>query len=475
MFNFDNSYRQLPAEFYSEQFPAKVLNPKLVCFNTLLANELNIDFASIDQENIAKILSGNAIAKGSQPIAQAYAGHQFGHFNMLGDGRAILLGEHLNLKNERFDIQLKGSGETPYSRRGDGKATLSAMLREYLISEAMHHLNISSTRSLAVVHSGEKVVREQLYDGAILTRVAKSHIRVGTFEFVARFQGKEKLKIFCDYTIARHYPELINSEKKYLHFFKKVLEQQMHLIIDWMRVGFIHGVMNTDNTSIAGETIDYGPCAFMNAYNPRTVYSSIDHQSRYAYFNQPAVIQWNLSVLASSLIPLVDDNSDKAIELLKEILNQFPDQYTREWEKMMLAKIGVQDGNDDDVKELKELLNWMQKNKADYTNTFLKLEGFQVPNDEIYSDQEFKAWLTVWSKKNNIDRALMRKNNPVYIPRNHQVENALYKASEEQDMQAFNDLLKVLSIPYEYRVGDIQYMFPPNEETESEYQTYCGT
>ena len=344
MFNFSNTYIKLPKELYSCELPAKSKNSELVCFNKNLAIDLDLDFYDLNPQNIAEFLSGHSLPRGAEPIAQAYAGHQFGHFNMLGDGRAILLGEHLNTKNQRFDIQLKGSGETAYSRRGDGKATLSAMLREYLISEAMHHFNISSTRSLAVVSTGEKVIREQIHQGAILTRIAKSHIRVGTFEFVARFQGKEMLKTFCDYTIERHYPEVANTENKYLEFFIKVVDRQISLIVDWMRVGFIHGVMNTDNTSICGETIDYGPCAFMNAYNPRTVYSSIDHQSRYAYFNQPAVIQWNLSVFASALIPLIDENTDKAIEQLKHILNQFSDKYTQAYQQMMLAKIGIING-----------------------------------------------------------------------------------------------------------------------------------
>jgi uncharacterized protein YdiU (UPF0061 family) len=341
IFNFNNSYQSLGESFFEWVKPTPVQSPGLLLFNQLLANELGlpVDLSESTASELEQIFSGNQLAEGSEPMAQAYAGHQFGYFTMLGDGRAILLGEHITPSLQRFDIQLKGSGPTPYSRRGDGRATLKAMLREYLISESMHGLGIPTSRSLAIVKSGEKVYREEIQDGAILTRIMQSHIRVGSFEYVNHYLTKEDLKAYTNYTLARHYP-LAAVENPALSLLKEVLIQQVHLIVHWMRVGFIHGVMNTDNMSIAGETFDYGPCAFMNGYDPAKVFSSIDTNGRYAFANQPGIAHWNLSCLANALLPIIHDNQEEAVELAKEVLNLFPDLYTQAYTAMMGAKIG---------------------------------------------------------------------------------------------------------------------------------------
>ena len=308
--HFDNTYSKLPESFISKTSPILVKSPELTILNDNLAKELSLDFSSISKENLSKLFSGNLLPEGSNAISQAYAGHQFGHFTMLGDGRAVLMGEHISKNNERFDIQFKGSGKTPFSRNGDGRAALGPMLREYIISEAMHALNIPTTRSLAVVKTGEEVIREDALQGAILTRVASSHIRVGTFQYITARQNEDELKILVNYTIDRHYPKIKDSKNQALDLLKVLIEKQIDLVINWMRVGFVHGVMNTDNMTISGETIDYGPCAFMDTYDPQTVFSSIDQLGRYAYFNQPSVTKWNLARLAECLIPLINENKD---------------------------------------------------------------------------------------------------------------------------------------------------------------------
>ena len=477
-FNFDNSYLTLPPKLFEKVLPTAVHAPRLVIFNKALAKELGLG-ENISEEEIAVFLSGNKIMEGSQPIAQAYAGHQFGHFNMLGDGRAILLGEHVEPQNKRFDIQLKGPGPTPYSRNGDGRATLSSMLREYIISEAMQTLGIPTTRSLAVVASGEEVYREYVHEGAVLTRIAASHIRVGTFEFVRRFNDAETFKTFTNYTIQRHYPEVANTENPPLELFKAVMEKQIALIVNWMRIGFIHGVMNTDNMSISGETIDYGPCAFMNTYNAQTVFSSIDKNGRYAFGNQALIAKWNLTRFAETLLILIHPDSDKAVEMVQEVLQTYIPKFESQWLRMMRNKLGLIKEEENDEKLIGVLLLWMQNHAADYTNTFLVLQYPELLNVALYQNDEFKSWHQQWIKRRESENAeasfeLMRQNNPVIIPRNHRVEEALQKAAHENDLSALNELLAAVSDPYHYKKEFSKYQSPP-EDGGKNYKTYCGT
>jgi len=357
----------------SRILPESVSSPKLIILNNELSKNLDLNFYNVSERDLAYMFAGNLLPEGSESISQAYAGHQFGHFTMLGDGRAIIIGEHLTKKNKRFDIQFKGSGITPYSRNADGRAALGPMLREYIISEAMYGLNIPTTRSLAVVTTGENVIRETSLPGAILTRVALSHIRVGTFQYASMFSDLKTLKMLVDYTINRHYPELRNKNNQALELLKIVLKQQTQLVTNWMRVGFIHGVMNTDNMAISGETIDYGPCAFMNIYDPETVFSSIDHHGRYAYFNQPGITKWNLTRFAETLIPLINEDKTKSIEIAKETLNNFTNLYKKYWLQMMRRKIGLFGEHPQDENLINDLLEWMKKSKADYTNTYRSL------------------------------------------------------------------------------------------------------
>jgi len=481
LFHFDNSYLKLPDGLFAVIPPTAVSKPKVVLFNSALADELGLTIKDIPEQLLADYFSGNTIIKGAQPIAQAYAGHQFGYFNKLGDGRAILLGEHITPKGKRFDVQLKGSGITPYSRNGDGRATLSSILREYVISEAMFFLGIPTTRSLAVVATGETVRREDEFPGAVLTRIASSHIRVGTFEYVRQFHSKEILQQFTNYTIQRHYPELTASENPPLDFFKKVMDNQISLIVEWMRVGFIHGVMNTDNMSIAGETIDYGPCAFMNTYVANRTFSSIDHQGRYAFDNQPDIALWNLTRLAEALLPIIDDNKETAIEKAKGVLQLFSLQFNEKWLYMMRKKIGITDIQEEDVVLIDRLLNWMQLNKADYTNTFIQLSVPTFSNSPIYQQEDFINWLTDWKKRINAINGLpaeslklMQKSNPAYIPRNHLVEEALQQAQENNDYKQLYELLSVLSKPYHYLKMNSLFQQVPEQDEET-YKTYCGT
>ena len=360
IFNFENTYMNLPDEFHSYVKPRKVISPKLAIFNDDLSTELGFNFSSLKPEDISNLLSGNIIPEGSSLIAQAYAGHQFGHFTILGDGRAILLGEHV-LGDKRFDIQFKGSGPTPYSRSGDGLAAIGPMMREYIISEAMHYLNIPTCRSLAVVETGEDVIREQKYPGAILTRISKSHIRVGTFQFAVIQEDKDLVNKLFNYTIERHFPNLIESKSKALNFLYTIIEQQADLVTNWMRIGFIHGVMNTDNVALSGETIDYGPCAFMDHYDPLTVFSSIDHQGRYSFANQPIITQWNLARLAETILPLISDKHENALKLAEEAINTFADLYQSKWLDMMRLKIGLLTKENEDKDLISELLDVMQK------------------------------------------------------------------------------------------------------------------
>jgi uncharacterized protein YdiU (UPF0061 family) len=397
---------------------------------------------------------------------------------MLGDGRAILLGEHLVNKNKRFDIQFKGSGKTSFSRSGDGRAVLGPMLREYIISEAINALNIPTTRSLAVISTGENVVRENLLPGAILTRIASSHIRVGTFQYIAAKQNKNDLNTLVDYTIGRHYPEIQTSKNKALDLLNLVMEKQCQLVVNWMRVGFIHGVMNTDNMAISGETIDYGPCAFMDHYDPKTVFSSIDRFGRYSFSNQPPITKWNLARFAECLIPLIDKNEDTAIKIASETINNFQNIYEEKWLNMMRDKLGFFGEDQGDKKIIEDLLNWMEQNKADYTNTFCYLMNKDSIGSEVYKDQKFLTWIQNWKNRvlinhGSIEKSLelMKNTNPVVIPRNHKVEEALL-AANENNLDNFNKLLSVLKNPYDNLQNIKEFQSP---SSNNNYQTYCGT
>jgi len=433
------------------------------------------------------ILSGKEIPLGSKPLAQAYSGHQFGGFSpRLGDGRVLLLGEVIDAHNQRHDIQLKGSGLTPFSRGGDGKSALGPVLREYLISEAMYKLSIPTTRALAAVATGEYVYRETPLPGGILTRVAASHIRIGTFQFGATLGEVNKLRELADYSIARHYPDKLNDKNPYLEFFKAVSNSQASLVARWMSVGFIHGVMNTDNMTISGETIDYGPCAFMDNYAADTVFSSIDSQGRYAYSNQPLILSWNLTRLAETLIPLVDPNVDRAVELLKEVIETIAPLYESYWLTEMRSKIGLSSEEAQDFELINELLSVMEKSNADFTLVFRSLSDALLGNAEAIrklfdNSSSFNIWLERWLQRIELDTIdkesiakTMNKVNPIYVPRNHKVEEALRAAVLEADMIPFSELLEVLSNPYEEIKGKEGYASPA-PITGIKYQTFCGT
>lgn len=477
---FDNTYLNLPPIFYSFQKPTMVNAPQMVLFNTPLAKSLGLEFLESQLDQTTLELAGNLTPEGAQPIAQAYSGHQYGYFTMLGDGRAILLGEQITPTGERFDIQLKGSGRTPYSRRGDGKATLRAMLREYLISEAMFYLNIPTSRSLAVVASKDEVWREEIHQGAVLTRVMKSHIRIGTFEFARHYGTLQDLEKLTNYVIQRHYPDVKNSENPPLELLKSVARKQMELMVDWMRVGFIHGVMNTDNTSISGETFDYGPCAFMNHYHPRTVYSSIDKHGRYAFQNQPAIIFWNLSVLGDAIQPLIHNDPYKSTEMVKEVIYNLQEEYNQKWYNMMFKKIGIIDPQQTDKPFIDSFLQWMYDNKADFTNSFTALLSPDMfPLHPIHSESGI-SWVEQWKSRiytqnGGIEaaKAMMETQNPIYIPRNHIVEQVLDQAVKG-DMNDFDFLIQLLKNPYQLQEVDNQYLFGI-EDFRTEYKTYCGT
>jgi len=476
--HFDNSYSKLSKTFKEDIKPTPVHEPELVILNEELAKNLNLNFSGIDKKKLAEIFSGNSLPDGTHSIAQAYAGHQFGHFTMLGDGRAVLLGEHLINKKQRIDIQFKGSGRTSFSRGGDGRAALGPMLREYIISEAINALNIPTTRSLAVVKTGEKVVRENLLNGAILTRVASSHIRVGTFQYIAATQNVEDLNTLVDYTIDRHYPEIKSSKNKALDLLSLVMERQCQLVVNWMRVGFIHGVMNTDNMAISGETIDYGPCAFMDQYDPKTVFSSIDKFGRYAFSNQPPITKWNLARFAECLIPLIDKDEETAIKIATELIDNFQNIYEEKWLNMMRDKLGLFGDDKNDQTLINKLLDWMKNNNADYTNTFCHLMGVEL-NDEIYKNDDFKDWYNEWQKRLKLNNSsdkhleLMKKNNPVVIPRNHKVEEALTDA-DKGNLETINMFLKILSNPYSVQENIIEFQ-KPAPISDEKYQTFCGT
>jgi uncharacterized protein YdiU (UPF0061 family) len=483
----EHTYAELPQILYSHENPTPVREPRLAVFNRPLATMLGLDADALAGAEGAAVFSGNALPPGAKPIAQAYAGHQFGHFTVLGDGRAILLGEQITPSGERVDIQLKGPGQTRFSRRGDGRAALGPMLREYIISEAMHALGIPTTRSLAVVTTGEPVYRETELDGAVLTRVAASHIRVGTMQWAAAHDDPPALRALADYTRARHYPDLADAAEPHFALFTAIVDRQASLIARWQLVGFVHGVMNTDNMALSGETIDYGPCAFMDRYDPATVFSSIDHGGRYAYGNQPAIAQWNLARLAEAMLPLFDPDVDRAVARVGEVLSRYPDMFTRYWLDGMRAKLGLFNKEDDDSGLVDDLLTWMKKHSADFTNTFRALTASAAsagrdsrPSDEPPADPDLEAWQNrlearyARQPQSRGDVAdLMRRHNPAFIPRNHLVEDALRAAAQADDYSVMEQLLQVLSTPYNHW-RDSPMFSAPGPTTEP-YRTFCGT
>ena len=477
----ENTYCELPNIFYSKEIPEKILNPKLVEFNKELAEDLGLDLKFLNSDEGIQYLVGNKLLEGSTPIAQAYAGHQFGHFTMLGDGRAILLGEFISRNGQRFDIQLKGAGKTKYSRGGDGKAALGPMLREYIISEGMYGLKIPTTRSLAVISTGENVIREEILEGALLLRIAKSHIRVGTFQFARNFGDVEDLKKLADYTLNRHFKKDSYEGNSYLYLLKEVINNQAKLISKWQLVGFIHGVMNTDNMTISGETIDYGPCAFMDSYDINTVFSSIDINGRYAYGNQPKIGVWNLTRFAESLLPLLDDDIDNAIKIAEEALSNYGKLYNEYYFNGMRAKLGLFNKEEEDENLILSLLTIMNKFKADYTSTFLNLTLGNLEEMSIFKSDDFKKWYESWqarlakqNKSRDEIKKLMQSNNPTVIPRNYIVENAIKAAVNNNDYSVINKFLEALKNPYDYSNISEEYSKIP-EVPSCPYKTYCGT
>jgi uncharacterized protein YdiU (UPF0061 family) len=500
-FPFDNTYARELSGFYAACLPAGSPEPDLLYLNQTLGEDLCLDLNLYDTPTLAALFSGNRLPEGAEPIAQAYAGHQFGHFSpQLGDGRALIIGEVINQQGKRYDICFKGSGRTPFSRGGDGKAAIGPMLREVLIGEAMHALGVPTTRALAVAGTGEPVYRDTVLPGAVLTRVADSHIRIGTFEFFAARGEHDRVKRLADYTIARHYPALSGQTNSCLEFLRAVTQRQAALVAHWMSLGFIHGVMNTDNVSIAGETIDYGPCAFMEAYNPNAVFSSIDGQGRYAYNSQPPIAQWNLARLAETLLPLLSDDKHRAIALAKEVIESFSETYRHNWLEIMRAKLGLSSGTDQDLLVdtalIDEWLTLLHTDKVDYTLAWRKLadaaEGQLSELRNLFPKQmALDAWLVKWQTRcvevdsgsvsmNRIDSAqrrgqAMREVNPWLIPRNHHVEEALAAASNEYDLEPFEELLAVLQRPYDENLNSAKFAGPAADSFTACYRTFCGT
>jgi uncharacterized protein YdiU (UPF0061 family) len=474
--NLQSSYTQISDKLFSELKPDAVNNPSTIIINNQLAKKLGLNLKGISEKDLSNLFSGNQLPHGAKPFAQAYAGHQFGQFTILGDGRAHVVGEQMTPEGEIFDIQYKGSGRTPYSRGGDGKAALGPMLREYLISEAMYYLGIPTTRSLAVVETGEKVYREVPLKGSILTRVASSHIRIGTFQFLAAHKDYEGMKSLLDFSIKRHFSDLKFSENIAIEFIKAVMQNQLNLIVEWMRVGFIHGVMNTDNSTISGETIDYGPCAFMDHYDANTVFSSIDTQGRYSFANQPSIIQWNLVRLAECLLPLIDENEKKSIEIAQNLLNTFSSLFKDRWLQMMKKKLGIKDQSEDDEELINNLIKWMQQKKPDFTNTFCNLMNYDHADDKEFEDDEFNNWKREWKKRVKSKEYLdvMMSCNPILIPRNYLVEDALSEAEIDGKLDKFNELNEIISSPYQLKKVNIKYLKTPTK-TNIPYKTFCGT
>jgi len=488
-FSFENSYARLPERFFARALPSEVRAPKLIRLNRGLAEELGLDPAWLASPEGVEVLTGNRIPDGAEPIATAYSGHQFGQFSpQLGDGRAILLGEVIDRQGRRRDIQLKGPGRTPFSRRGDGRAALGPVLREYIVSEAMAALGIPTTRALAAALTGEIVMREEALPGAILTRVASSHIRIGTFQFFAARGDVEAVRLLADHVIARHYPDVAARETPYLGLLDAVIAAQAALVAQWMLVGFIHGVMNTDNMSIAGETIDYGPCAFMDAYDPKAVFSAIDEYGRYAFANQPPIARWNLTRLAETLLPLLAGNQDEAVALAEGALATFAGAFEIAFLAGIRRKLGLFTEQADDVVLIGNLMDVMQRGAADYTLTLRYLsdaaegEAGSAPLRALFSDPAgLDAWLTDWRQRlarepqaGSERRAAMRAVNPLFIPRNHRIEAVIEAAVERDDFAPFEALLAVLSRPYDDQPDFAPYAQPPMPQ-ERVLQTFCGT
>jgi len=486
-FAFDNTYARLPSRFYAPVSPTKVQAPRIVKFNRALAADLNLD---ADEASLADILSGNAIAPGAEPIALAYAGHQFGGFvRQLGDGRAILLGEVIAKDGRRFDIQLKGSGRTPFSRGGDGRATLGSVIREYSISEAMAALGIPTTRSLAVVLTGQPVVRENVLPGAILTRVAASHMRVGTFEFFAARDDRDAVSLLATYALQRHYPHAMGSGNDARALLECVVRAQSKLVASWLGIGFVHGVMNTDNMTISGETIDYGPCAFLDEYDPKKTFSSIDHGGRYAFANQPRIVQWNIARLAETLLPLIAEDENVAVLMATERIEQFTAIFDADYARVVRAKLGLAREQDDDASLMADLLSCMASNGVDYTVLFRMLcTAVEDPSEDtriasLFADSSaFNAWSAAWRHRLEIDDVVepavraagMRRANPAFIPRNHRVEQAIEAAVQREDFEPFETLVRVLSTPYDDQ-PEFAYLADPPRPEERVRQTFCGT
>jgi uncharacterized protein YdiU (UPF0061 family) len=489
-FPFDNSYARLPDRFFARLIPSPVPAPQLIRLNKALAEHLGLDPERLSSPEGIEILSGNRLPEGAEPIAMAYAGHQFGIWvPQLGDGRAILLGEVIDRDGVRRDIQLKGSGHTPFSRMGDGRAVLGPVLREYIVGEAMAALGIPTTRALAAVTTGEQVAREQLLPGAVLTRVAQSHVRVGTFQFFAARGDEEALRILADHVIERHYPDASLSDRPYRALLDAVIARQAQLIARWQLVGFIHGVMNTDNMSIAGETIDYGPCAFMDTYHPETVYSSVDQMGRYAYANQPLIAHWNLTVLAETLLPLLGEDEDVAVAEAQDAINRFPGLIEAAYFAGMRAKLGLVQEHAGDTELTYDLLNCMAENKADFTLTFRRLCDVSAADPEtdaavreLFEDPAaFDGWVGRWRERldqegngDDMRQLAMREVNPAFIPRNHLLEEVIKAATEAEDFEPLDKLMTVLSSPYEEKPEYARYSIPPTPK-QVVLQTFCGT
>lgn len=487
-FAFDNSYaRDLPG-LYTPWHLTPVRRPQLLKFNRALAAELGLDAAALETPAGAQILAGNHLPTGAEPIAQAYAGHQFGHFSpQLGDGRALLLGEVLDREGRRRDIAFKGSGPTPYSRAGDGRAALGPVLREYLMGEAMQALGIASTRALAVVRTGEIVERDMPQHGAVLTRVAASHVRVGTFQFFAARQEHDKLRRLTDYVLARHYPELRAGSDPVLALLEAVCQRQAHLVAQWMSVGFIHGVMNTDNMTLSGETIDYGPCAFMDQYDPATVFSSIDRQGRYAYANQPAILGWNLARLAEALLPLIDAEPQRALERARAVIEGVEGRFAQAWLSLQRAKLGLASAQAQDEALALDWLSMLQSQEVDHTLAYRHLAA-AAGGDEallrgLFADPSpLQAWLERWRARLDAEPGMpaqrcqaMRQVNPAFVPRNHLVEQVLEAATERDDLAPFERFVQVLSRPFEDQPDAAEWGLPPSPEFRRTYRTFCGT
>lgn len=488
-FPFENSYARLPDGFYVRCEPSAVTSPSLIRLNSALAEELGLNLESLDETALAAVFSGNRVPEGAVPLAMAYAGHQFGHFvPQLGDGRALLLGEVIDRHGRRRDIQLKGAGRTPFGRGGDGRAPLGPAMREYLVSEAMHALGVPTTRALALATTGETVMREAPLPGAVLTRVASSHVRVGTFQYFAARGQTDNLRTLVDYVIERHYPEVADSEQPCLALLEAVSRQQARLVAHWMAIGFIHGVMNTDNVSIAGETLDYGPCAFMDSYHPDTVFSSIDVGGRYAYRQQPMIAQWNLARFAETLVPLIHEDEATAIDQATAVIHEFPSIYKTAWLARMRARLGLTTEEPEDQALVEDLLSAMAANRVDYTLLFRRLcEAAETPSSDVglaalfSHPEDWTNWAARWRRRLETEAlppeqcaANMRAVNPAVIPRNHRIEEAIEQAVRDSDFSLFGKLLERLQRPWEDDPGDADLLGPPAPE-EVVQQTFCGT